>query len=160
MAATIRPATAGDVAQMAQLIALKRRQLETYEPVMWRVSETAGQLTPSFFTHQIPQPNVVARVAESGGAIAGFAIGALQDAPPVFAPGGKTIVIDDFAVAEGPDADDIASALLDSLMSEARARSAVQIIVIAAARDERVTRWLEGKKLRVASQWWTRTLSH
>jgi GNAT superfamily N-acetyltransferase len=160
MAVNIRVATAGDVQAMAQLIAIKRRQLEYFEPVMWRPSEAAAQMTLSFFTHQVVQPNAIARVAEVGGRFVGFIIGGLQDAPPVFSPGGKTVIIDDFAVEDGPHADEVASTLLDEVMSEARARGAVQIIAIAAARDERAQRWLEGKKLHVASQWWTRTLTH
>src|SRR5262245_61891495 len=136
MAVTIRAATAGDVQAMAQMIAEKRRQLELFEPVMWRPSDQAGQMTVSFFTHQVVQPNAIARVAEDGGRFAGFVIGGLQEAPPVFAPGGKTVIIDDFAVGDGAGADDVASALLDAVMSEARARGAVQIIAIAAARDE------------------------
>jgi hypothetical protein len=87
-------------------------------------------------------------------------MGVIQDAPPVFAPGGKTVLIDDFTVVEGAEADETASALLDAVMSEGRARGAVQIIAVAAARDERAVRWLEAKKLHVASQWWTRTLTH
>jgi GNAT superfamily N-acetyltransferase len=87
-------------------------------------------------------------------------MGVLQDPPPVYAPGGKTLLVDDFAVVEGAEGDTAASALLDAVISEARARGAVQMIVVAAARDARATRWLEEKKLRVASQWWTRTLTH
>jgi hypothetical protein len=160
MTVTIRPASAADVQAMTQAMADKRRQLEMFEPVMWRPSEAAAQMTPAFFTHQVAQPNVVARVAESGGRFLGFVIGVIQDAPPVFSPGGKTVLIDDFVVTEGAHADEAASALLDAVMSEGRARGAVQLIAVAAARDERAVRWLEGKKLHVASQWWTRTLSH
>lgn len=160
MAVSVRPALAADVQAMAQAIDDKRKQLELFEPVMWRPSEAAAQMTQSFFNHQVVQPNAIARVAESGGRFLGFVVGGLQDAPPVFAPGGKTVIIDDFAVTEGAEADEVASALLDAVMSEARARGAVQIIAIAAARDERAARWLEAKKLHVASQWWTRTLSH
>jgi GNAT superfamily N-acetyltransferase len=160
VAVNVRVATAGDVQAMAQLISIKRRQLEHFEPVMWRPSEAAAQMTLSFFTHQVVQPNAIARIAEVDGRFAGFIIGGLQDAPPVFSPGGKTVIIDDFAVQDGPQADEVASTLLDEVMSEARARGAVQIIAIAAARDERAARWLEAKKLHVASQWWTRTLTH
>lgn len=158
--ANIRAASAADVPAMAALIAVKRTFLESLEPVMWRPSEAAAQMTAAFFTHQLGQPNVIARVAESGGRMIGFVVGVLQDAPPVFAPGGKTVLIDDFAIAEGAEADAAASDLLDAVMSEARARGAVQIIAVAAARDPRAVRWLEAKKLRVASQWWTRTLTH
>ncbi len=160
MTVSIRPASAADVQQMTLVMADKRKQLEMFEPVMWRPSEAAAQLTPPFFTHQVGQPNVVARVAESGGRLAGFIIGVIQDAPPVFSPGGKTVLIDDFVVVEGAEADDAASGLIDAVMSEGRARGAVQIIAVAAARDERAVRWLETKKLHVASQWWTRTLTH
>jgi len=160
MTVSIRPASAADVQQMTLVMADKRKQLEMFEPVMWRPSEAAAQMTPAFFTHQVGQPNVVARIAESGGRFLGFVIGVIQDAPPVFAPGGKTVLIDDFVVVDGPEADDAASALIDAVMSEGRARGAVQIIAVAAARDERAVRWLEGRKLHVASQWWTRTLTH
>ncbi len=127
---------------------------------MWRPSEAAAQLTPAFFAHQLGQPNVIARVANDGGRMLGFAMGAIQDAPPVFAPRGKTVFVDDFAVVDGPEADAAASGLLDAVISEARSRGAVQIIAVAAARDARAVRWLEAKKLHVASQWWTRTLTH
>jgi hypothetical protein len=160
MTISIRPASAADVQQMTLVMADKRKQLEMFEPVMWRPSEAAAQMTPAFFTHQVGQPNVVARIAESDGRFLGFIIGVIQDAPPVFSPGGKTVLIDDFVVVEGPEADDAASALIDAVMSEGRARGAVQIIAVAAARDERAVRWLEAKKLHVASQWWTRTLTH
>lgn len=160
MTVSIRPASAADVATMAQLVAVKRTFLESLEPVMWRPSDAAAQLTPAFFTHQVGQPNAIARVAEAGGAVVGFVIGVLQDAPPVFAPGGKTVLIDDFAISEGSHADAAASDLLDAVMNEARARGAVQVIAVAAARDPRAVRWLEAKKLHVASQWWTRTLTH
>jgi len=160
MTVSIRSASAADVQAMTQLTATKRQQLEMFEPVMWRPSEAAAQMTPAFFTHQVGQPNVVARVAERGGRVVGFIIGVIQDAPPVFSPGGQTVLIDDFAVVEGTDADEAASALLDAVMSEGRARGAVQIIAVAAARDERAGRWLGSKKLHVASQWWTRTLTH
>jgi len=160
MTVAIRNATVKDVPAMTQLIARKRTVLESFEPVMWRPSEAAAQMTPAFFTHQLTQPNAVVRIAESGGRFLGFIIAAIQDAPPVFAPGGKTVIVDDFAVDEDAEADEAASSLLEAVMSEGRARGAVQIIVIAAARDARAARWLEARKLHVASQWWTRTLSH
>jgi GNAT superfamily N-acetyltransferase len=153
-------ASAGDAQAMAALVAAKRLMLESFEPVMWRPSEIAGRITPQFFTHQVAQPQVIARVAEDGGRFLGFAMGVLQDPPPVFAPGGKTLLIDDFAVAEGAEGDAAASALLDAVIGEARARGAVQMIVVAATKDARASRWLEEKKLHVASQWWTRTLTH
>jgi GNAT superfamily N-acetyltransferase len=160
MAVTVRMASAGDVQAMTELLAAKRQMLENFEPVMWRPSDIAAQITPQFFTHQVAQPQAIARVAEDGGRFLGFAMGVLQDPPPVYAPGGKTLLVDDFAVVEGAEGDAAASALLDAVISEARARGAVQMIVVAAARDARATRWLEEKKLRVASQWWTRTLTH
>jgi hypothetical protein len=160
MAVTVRMASAADVQAMAAMLSVKRQRLEGFEPVMWRPSEIAAQLTVQFFAHQVDQPNVIARVAEDGGRFLGFVMGTLQDPPPVYAPGGKTVLIDDFAVVEGTEGDAAASGLIDAVMSEARARGAVQIITVAAARDERASRWFEDKKLRVASQWWTRTLTH
>ena len=160
MTHNIRNASASDVAAMAKLIEAKRAMLESFEPVMWRPSATASQMTSAFFTHVLAQPQAIARVADANGAMAGFIIGVLQEAPPVYAPGGKSVVIDDFAVGDSDVAETIGPALLDAAMSEARARGAVQMIVIAAERDARVARWLSEKKLHVASQWWTRTLSH
>lgn len=160
MAISIRTAILEDVAAMTKLVAEKRAMLETYEPVMWRVADSADQMTFAFFSHQVPEPNVIVLVAEEGRRILGFVNGVLQDAPPVYDPGGKAVMVDDFVVVAGEEGDAAALALLDALMSEGRSRGAVQMIVISAAKDARAAKWFEAKKLHVASLWWTRVLSH
>lgn len=160
MAISIRRASANDVEAMSRLVAAKRNQLELFEPVMWRKSRDVDEMTRAFFQHQVAETNVVVLVAEDDGSFLGFLNGVLQNAPPVYDPGGKTMMIDDFAVVEGEDGDRAASALMDAVMSEGRARGAVQIIAVTAAQDQRSAKWFESKKLHVVSTWWTRVLSH
>ena len=145
---------------MSKLVADKRAQLELFEPVMWRRSQNVDEMTRIFFQHQVAEPNVILLVAEEGDAFLGFLNGMLQNAPPVYDPGGKTVMIDDFAVVEGAAGDRAASALMDAVMSEGRSRGAVQMIVVTAAQDARSAKWFEDKKLHVVSHWWTRVLSH
>ena len=83
-----------------------------------------------------------------------------SDLPPVYDPGGKSIMIDDFAAVEGAKGDEAALALLDAALSEGRGRGAVQVIIVAAAKDERAAGWFRARNLHVFSQWWTAVLSH
>jgi GNAT superfamily N-acetyltransferase len=156
----VRAIISSDVDRMTVLVAEKRLLLEQLEPVMWRARENSSDHAGAFLRHVIAQPQALAFVAEDGDRFLGFIIGILQDAPPLYDPGGKSVTVDDFAVVDGTEGDAAASALLDAVMGEGRARGAVQIIVVAAANDARETGWCKNKKLHVASQMWTTVLSH
>ncbi|MEQ1754763.1 MAG: GNAT family N-acetyltransferase [Micropepsaceae bacterium] len=160
MTISIRRASPSDVDAFTDLVAAKRTQLEMFEPIMWRTGRDANEMTAAFFRHQVAEPNAILLVAEDGASILGFVNAVLQNPPPIYDPGGKTVMIDDFTVVKGEAGDQAAMALLDAVMSEGRSRGAVQLIAVSAAMDERATKWFQTKKLHVASTWWTRILSH
>lgn len=160
MSISVRRAAPSDVDAFTDLVAAKRAQLEAFEPIMWRAGRDASEMTVAFFRHQVAEPNAILLVAEDERSILGFVNAVLQNPPPIYDPGGKTVMIDDFTVVEGEAGDRAALALLDAVMSEGRSRGAVQMIAVCATRDARASKWFETKKLHAASTWWTRILSH
>lgn len=160
MAISIRRATDNDVDSLVRLVAEKRRQLEAFEPVTWRVGKGANDMTAVFFRHQVGEQNAILLVAEENRHILAFINAVFQDPPPIYDPGGKTVMIDDFVAVAGDQGDRAALALLDAAASEGRSRGAVQVIVVSAAMDERAAGWFRSKKMHVFSSWWTGVLSH
>lgn len=97
--ATIRPAVASDLDGLLQLEEARRRQFAKYQPVFWRPAADAADLQGPYLANLIEEEAVITVVADTGGTLAGFAVGTIIAAPPVYDPGGPTCVIDDFAVA-------------------------------------------------------------
>lgn len=160
MPLTIRRATNSDIGAIVALVSAKRAQLESYEPVTWHPSADAPAMTEEFFRMQVREQGPIFLVAADGDRVIGFINAVLQPAPPVYDPGGKTIMIDDFAVIDGDSGDEAAMALLDAALSEGRGRGAVQVIIVAAAKDERAAKWFRARQLHVFSNWWSCVLSH
>lgn len=88
----------------------------------------------------------------------GFVIGLLRPPPPVYDPGGPTLLIDDFCVNRPQDWDDAGAALLNEVRRRGRGRGAVQVVVVCGPQDEPKRRLLEEADLVVASEWWTSPL--
>ncbi len=156
--AAIRVATSDDIPSMIRLAEEHRRELSSFQPMMWREAAKASEKQAGFFTHQIAQENVIALVAQSKSELAGFAIGSLVGAPPVYSPGGLTLLIDDFAIAGGERWDGLGKTLVQELTLRAKAAGAVQAVVICPhlLSDKREFLGMEG--FEIASEWWVRSL--
>ena len=100
----------------------------------------------------------LALVAEAAGALDGFLIAELRPAPPVCDPGGLTCLVDDFVVADEARWDDVGSALLRRVGEVARARGAVQLVVVCAHLDAPKRAMLASAAFSVASEWHVRPL--
>src|SRR5579862_4336076 len=96
---SIRPARAADVPAMVALSEQKRLQYQEYQPTFWRVAADAREKQTSFFERLVGSEHAIILVHEREGAVDGFVIATLVDAPPVYDPGGRTCMIDDFVVA-------------------------------------------------------------
>lgn len=96
----IENAGVSDISLMVHLSEAKRMAYEEYQPVFWRKADGSEQAQRAFFEDQLGSSNVIALVYRENKDIEGFIIGALKKAPPVYAPGGLTCVIDDFCVRE------------------------------------------------------------
>ena len=80
----------------------------------------------------------------------GFLIAQVTDSPPVYDPGGRTCMVDDFVAEPGVAFDD----LLAEARSWAREQGAVQMVAVVAAADEHKRTALADNDLTVASEWW------
>lgn len=154
----IRVAQAEDVPAMVALSERYRARLEHYQPVFWRKAEGAAQAQTRYFLSLLPRTDVVALVHRAVNGLAGFLIATLQPAPPVYAPGGLTCVIDDFCVAEERYWPKAGAALLQEAMRGARERGAAQVVVVCPHRDQAKLTLLAAEELSVASEWHVRAL--
>ena len=150
----IRIAEADDVEACVQLAEARRAIYETFQPRFWRRAENAAEMSRLWFAHLFAKEEVLALVAELDGEVRGFLIAQPTPSPPVYDPGGRTALIDDFVVA--PDQGvTVGAPLLNEARLRLRAADFAQIVVVSARQDEDKTRLLESTDLSLASTWWT-----
>ena len=143
---------------MVELADDTRRRHETYQPTFWRPSPNARSAQAAFFKTLISNTrNTIVLVCEDVAIFRGFIIANLIESPPVYAPGGKTCVIDDFAVARN-DWDEVGRVLLSEAHNLARAAGAVQGVVVCAHLDEAKRNFLRSEGFSIASEWFVRNL--
>jgi hypothetical protein len=149
----IRPATLRDVSIMIAMSEAFRTQLQQYQPVFWRKAADSAEKQTPYFEKLVQDESVITLVHETDTKVDGFIIAGFMEAPPVYNPAGLTCLVDDFCVDEWATT---GRALLDLAMEEAKARGAVQIVVICPHLDEAKRAMLRGKDLTIASEWYVR----
>ncbi|NIA26298.1 MAG: GNAT family N-acetyltransferase [Gammaproteobacteria bacterium] len=155
---SVRDATRGDVSTIADLAARKREQYAEYNPVFHNPAADAREQHAAFIADLIDTDDAISLVYDDDGVVRGFAIGTLIDAPPVYDPGGKTCVIDDFMVDE-PDAwVSVGRALLDAVSEVARTRGAAQIVVVCGPDDTPKRTMLTAGGCTVVTEWFTKPI--
>jgi hypothetical protein len=153
MADNVRQATVDDVAAMVQLSEEERVERERMDPEFFRKAERSVDAQTAYFKWLLPQNHVIAVVHETANGIDGFAIATMITAPPVLDPGGQTVLIDDFRVANPQLWESVGTHLFDAVESEGRKRSAVGIVSICAHKNESKRRFLSRLGLRIVSEW-------
>jgi GNAT superfamily N-acetyltransferase len=155
----IRRATDTDIPNMAAIAETKRIEYEGYSPVFWRRAPDSSPKQERYLQSLLLGTDVMALVAQTGDSLAGFIIGALTMAPPVYNPGGAVCIVDDFVVARPEEWQAVGSALLAAMTQEAQARGAVLMVVVYAQRDQAKRALLQEAGCAVASEWHVRALS-
>jgi GNAT superfamily N-acetyltransferase len=150
---TIRRAVDTDIPDMVAIAAAKRIEYQGYSPVFWRKAPDASSRQEHYFQALLHDPNLIALIAAGEETLAGFVIGALTTAPPIYNSGGPVCLIDDFAVADPTHWPTIGAALFEAMQREAKGRGAVLIVVVCAQRDEAKRTLLRAVGLSVASEW-------
>lgn len=150
----IRIAEADDVEACVQLAEARRALYETFEPRFWRRAENAAEMSRLWFAHLFAKEDVLALVAELDGEVRGFLIAQPTPSPPVYDPGGRTALIDDFVVEQGRWMT-LGAQLLSEARQRLRAAGFAQIVVVGARQDGDKTGLLEATDLSLASTWWT-----
>jgi ribosomal protein S18 acetylase RimI-like enzyme len=154
----IRRATASDLDAVVAIIEGQRRQYQKFQPTFWHKAADSAAATKTFFTKLLGEPQTYFLVAAEGGQILGFLIACRLQRSAVFAPGGDTWLIDDFAVSEPRHWLSIGEALLSHVSTLLHEHGAAQIVVTGADRDLAKTEVLRRSDLTIASNWWTKPL--
>lgn len=154
----IRSATQTDLPAIVDMAEARRIRYQAYQPVFWRKAPDSREKQLPFLSAFIERENVFALVHETNGTVDGFLIGAIVPTPPVYAAGGPTCSVDDYCVADPGAWSSTGAALLDAAADAARARGAVQMVVVCANRDLPKRSMLSDQAYTIASEWWTRPL--
>ena len=154
----VRKATAADLEAIIGLAERSRRQYQKYQPTFWRKAADSVDKSRAFFTTLLAEPGTYFLVAVEGRQMLGFAIARKFAAPPVYAPGGDTYLIDDFCVAEPHHWLTIGEALLSHATTLIHEHGAAQVVVTCGDRDLPKAEMLRRSDLTIASNWWTKPL--
>lgn len=154
----IRKSTASDLEAVVGLVERNRRQYQKYQPTFWHKAANSAEITRSFFTKLLSEQETFFLVAIEGSELQGFLIARKFPAPPVYAPGGDTYMIDDFCVLEPQHWLTVGEALLSHASTLIHEAGAAQIVVVGADRDLAKAEMLRRSDLTIASNWWTKPL--
>lgn len=150
---SIVAAAPGDVEDMGSLASARRQQYEQAQPQFWKAAPDAVEQHTLFLASLIGNDQVVSLVARDGDRLLGFVFGSLVASPPVYAPGGPSGFIDDFAVADAADWSTVGSALLAAARERLAELGAVQVVVVCGHHDEAKMDTLLASGLSRASEW-------
>ena len=149
----IRKAVADDIPAMVALSDRDRTHREKVDPEFFRKNAAGAEFQAYFFKNQLESDRIIAEVDEHAGQLRGFVIATIMQAPPVYDPGGLTVLIDDFTVADENEWNSVGVALLEHVKTEGKARGAVGLVTICARGDDLKHRWLEEIGTRIVSEW-------
>jgi hypothetical protein len=158
LAMDIRFAIEGDIPSMVAMAEAKRVEYEGYSPLFWRKAPDSSSKQEQYFQSLLKSTDIIALVAQRGEHLAGFIVGALATAPPVYNPGGPVCIVDDFTVVTPEEWPIVGAALLTAVEHEARTRGAVLVVAVCAQRDHAKRALLQDAGLSTASEWYVRLL--
>jgi len=152
----IRAATGRDVERMVGLSGEVRSRLEQFDAIFWRRHAAAETIQQAWFQRLLTDADHGVFVVdhEPGGLLEGFVVARIMDAPPVFDPGGRTCMVDDWAWTR----EALAQPLLDHALAWGRTRGATQAVVVTAAADHERRALLTDAGLVPTSEWWVRQI--
>ena len=150
----IQHATSDHIGEMVQASSAFRSELAEFQPNMWRKASDADERQREFFDFAINRENNISLVANDDTGFLGFLIASLVSAPPVYAPGGLTCLVDDFAVTSPVDWIRVGQALFAELNLLSRVRGAVQVVVICPHLHTGKRDLLQSLGYSLASEWW------
>ncbi|WPY00714.1 GNAT family N-acetyltransferase [Candidatus Trichorickettsia mobilis] len=157
---TIRSSQPSDISAIVSLSKAKRLSYEKAQPQFWRHKGEAGdKIQEKWFKELLEDKNYVMFTAKSETQeILGFIIGRLMPAPEVYNPGGLTLMIDDFCLADQAEWHSIGSKLVQEIKAIAKTKGTAQVLVVCGAHDEPKRRFLRNIGLTVASEWYVESI--
>jgi hypothetical protein len=139
---------------MVELSELKRAQYANFSPIFWRPAAGASKSQRKFFGGLIDDRSWICLVHEAAAGVDGFILARVVSAPPVYDPGGKVCMIDDFMVADALLWPSVGMALHTEAERIAAESGAVASVTVCGQRDV-----VKGTQLRkigadVSSEWY------
>lgn len=150
----ISNARAYHIDAMVLLSDTKRQSYEKAQPQFWKRADNANEIQNQWFHTLLNQPDHILLVAEINTQIKGFVIGKLIAAPDVYNPGGLTLMIDDFCVAEPCLWQSIGSVLLTEIKEQSKHKNVKQILIVCGHHDEPKKKFLKQSNLSITSNWY------
>ena len=97
-------------------------------------------------------------VAEESGQIVGFIIGQIRNPPPVYDPGGKACVIDDFAVASDERWSDVGENLKSNLEKMCQSLGVKLTVTVCGEKDISKRGFIRSRGEEIASEWYIKVV--
>ncbi|HEY1684858.1 MAG TPA: hypothetical protein VGG19_08850 [Tepidisphaeraceae bacterium] len=155
----LRRAVPADVPRMVELSTMKRLQYAAYSPIFWRPAVGADESQKKFFVPLVDDPSWICLVHEAAGEVNGFVMARIISAPPVYDPGGKVCMIDDFVVAEPSLWESVGMALHMEAEKIAGQSGAVISITVCGEHDAVKRTALRGAGAQIASEWYVHQIN-
>lgn len=144
-----------DIPFMVALSYEKRRTYEKVQPKFWKYAGTQAESSQAnWFESLLKDDNYIILVAKSGEKIVGFVIGKLTASPEVYNPGGLTLLVDDFCVDDEVNWQFAGKLLIDEIKKHAKAKGAVQMVVVCGNHDISKADILVESDLAIVSNWY------
>lgn len=151
---TVRDARWADIPAMVKIIERQRSHYELSQRIFWRRASNADAKTSRYYRWLLVRRAATLLIGQRGPQPVGFLTAVPTKVPPVYAPGGPTMMIDDFAVSDPADWPDVGGALLNELKARGRSAGWSQIVAVCGAADLSKSTFLRSANLSMASTWW------
>lgn len=149
----LRKAEAKDVDAMVALSAAKRIEYAKAQPVFHKIAPDADAKQKAFLQDQLAKADQCFFVHSEGSKVDAWINGRLVSAPPVYEPGGRVLLVDDFCVARPELWATAGKALLLQAQAWAKGQGAVLVNVVCGPEDAPKRALLKELGLGVASEW-------
>jgi hypothetical protein len=149
----VRPARLEDITAIVSLCEDKRRQYEAYQPVFHKKADDSAAFQQGYFRSLIAGGNAIVLVYLQEETVRGAVFGSLRSAPPVYAPGGKVCMVDDFVCRSEDEWPRVGQALLNAVTQAAKDKGAVLVNVVCGPQDAKKRKFLTALGYSVASEW-------
>ena len=150
---SVRPARHEDIPAIVGLCEDKRREYEAWQPVFHKKAGDSATFHSGYLRSLIDGGNAILLVYMADEVVRGAVFGSLRQAPPVYSPGGKVCIVDDFVCKSEDEWPLVGQSLLNAMVQQAKQKGAVLTNVVCGPKDQKKRKFLQSIGFSVASEW-------
>ena len=154
----IHEATEADIPAILSLLHVRRQEYQHYAPTFWKIAQRAVEKQEPFIRLLVGNTNVLSIVHENDDHVDGVLIATMIEAPPVYDPGGKVCMVDDYMVERPELWKTVGDRLLEHCRQWAKTQGCVLELIVCAQKDVSKSVMLRDTGAEVASEWYVRDL--